>query len=89
MAIEIDENILMGAAAVIFVPLFVFFIKLIIQMGTIQGKIDSMNATIAEHKTAVTDLNEMLYEMKVIKHRLDRIESQLSSNTHRGSPDIR
>jgi cell division protein FtsL len=88
MVISIDENILMGAAAVIFVPLFVFFIKLIIQMGTIQEKITTMNNTITEHKTAVINLNQVLYEMKIIKERLDRIEDRIS-NVHTGSPDLK
>ena len=74
----------MAAAAVIFVPLFVFFIKLIIQMGTIQGKIENISVTVSEHKAAVNEFNEVLYEMKTIKHRLDRIENQLTNT--RGSP---
>lgn len=88
MAISIDENILMGAAAVIFVPLFVFFIKLIMQMATIQSQIQAMNASINEHKQAVTEFNRMLSDMRIIKLRLDNIEDQLNIR-HKGSPDLR
>ncbi len=93
MAVQIDENILMAATALIFVPLFIFFIKLIIQMGTIQSKIETINEIVHEHKTAINELGEVLTEIRMVKMRLDHIEQQRQqqqgSNQHKGGPNIR
>ena len=84
MGITIDENILLGAAAVIFVPLFVFFIKLIIEMGAIKGRLEAMCGNIQEHKKAVDEMIKVQSDINLIKLRLDNIENQM--RTKGGSP---
>lgn len=86
MTIQIDENILLAAAGLIFVPLFIFFIKLIIQMSAIQGKIDNINDTIKEHKESINELNNVLYEIRMVKLRIDNVEQRESG--HKGGPNI-
>ena len=51
MAILIDENILLGVAGLVFIPVLVFFVKLIIEVGNIKSKIDGINNQITKSET--------------------------------------
>lgn len=84
MVVSIDENILLGAAVAVFIPLFVFLIKLIIEVGNIKGKIDAMCMNIEEHKRSVSDMNSIKTELKLIDMRLDNIDQEL--RTKKGAP---
>lgn len=84
MGIQIDETILFGAAIAIFIPLFVFFVKLIIEIGNIKGKLEAMCNNIEEHKKALDNTNQMHTDLRLINLRLDNIESELRSR--KGAP---
>ena len=80
----IDENILLGSAVAIFIPLFVFLVKLIIEVGNIKGKIEAMCDNIEEHKKSVSDMNTVKTDLKLINMRLDNIENEI--RTKKGAP---
>lgn len=80
----IDENILLGSAVAIFIPLFVFLVKLIIEVGNIKGKIDAMCLNIEDHKRSVSDMNTVKTDLRLIDMRLNNIEQEL--RTKKGSP---
>lgn len=84
MAVSIDENILLGSAVAIFIPLFVFLVKLIIEVGNIKGRIETMCNNIEEHKKNVSDINSMKSDIRLIDMRLDNIENEL--RTKKGAP---
>lgn len=84
MPVSIDENILLGAGVAVFIPIFVFFIKLIIEIGNIKGRIETMCNNIEEHKKSLTDVNSIKTDLKLIDLRLDNIEEE--NKTKKGAP---
>lgn len=77
MAISIDENVLIFVAAGIFIPLFVFFIKLIIEIGVIKGKIDSLNANQIDTKKSIDAIAEIQSDIRILRIRVDNLERDI------------
>lgn len=74
MPIPIDENILIAAAGLIFVPLFIFFIKLIIEIGNMKIEQKSVQAQLSDQSKSLQLLNDVISEIKMVKLRLDNME---------------
>jgi hypothetical protein len=80
MAIVLDETIVLGMAALVFVPVFIFCIKMIMKVGTLEQKIDQLchNVTSLIHEKkeierAKQKLNLMEYQMKEVSNDVDYI----------------
>lgn len=84
MVVPIDENILLGAAVAIFIPLFVFLVKLIIEVGNIKGKIETMCDNITKHEKSVSDMIAVKTDLRLIEMRLNNIENEM--RTKKGAP---
>lgn len=77
MGIEINENVLLTIAGVIFVPIFVFLIKMIMEVANIRTKLDAFQAHIDETKVYIKKILDFDYEIRLIKTRLAEIEDDL------------
>ena len=77
MAVSIDENILLGCAVAIFIPLFVFLVKLIIEVGNVKGRIETMCTNIEDYKKTVGDMNSVKTDLRLIDMRLTSIENEI------------
>ncbi len=77
MAIEINENVLLTIAGVVFVPIFVFLIKMIMEVANIRSKLDTFEAHIDESKTSLKKIADFNYEMRAIKGTLADIDDDL------------
>lgn len=74
MAITLDENVLIFVAGGVFIPLFVFLIKLIIEVGTIKGKIDTLTSSHVDTKRAIDAIVECQSDIRILKIRVDNLE---------------
>ena len=91
MVVSLDENLLLGASVAIFVPLFIFFVKLIIEIGGIKNSLQSMNDQIDDYKQTAGYVNDVRYDIRDIKRRLSEMESDFrhskgTGTSERGSP---
>ena len=77
MAIEINENVLLTIAGVIFVPIFVFLIKMIMEVANIRTKLDTFDSHIDESKSAIKKIADFGYELRAIKTALADIDGDL------------
>lgn len=77
MGIEINENVLLTIAGVIFVPIFVFLIKMIMEVANIRTKLDSFQAHIDATKDFIKHFTNVDYEIRWLKERLNDIEDDL------------
>lgn len=77
MAIPLDENVLIFAAAGIFIPLFIFFIKLIIEIGVVKGKIDNLSIQSVDTKKAIDAIIECQSDIRILKIRMDNLEREV------------
>ncbi|MGE5661483.1 MAG: hypothetical protein ACM3X1_04475 [Ignavibacteriales bacterium] len=77
MGLEINENVLLTIAGVIFVPIFVFLIKMIMEVANIRTKLDAFQAHIDETKAYIKKILDFDYEIRLIKTRLAEIEDDL------------
>lgn len=76
MPIPIDENVLIIAITAIFGPLFVFLIKMIIQINKLDSKMDNLNDDLDELKEHAININAIQSELKIINMRIDTIERE-------------
>lgn len=90
MAIPLDENLLLGTAGLIFVPLFIFFVKLLIEIGGIKNRLESVANQMSKYDTAYDYITEVKYNIRDIQRRLDQIERDFrkdrSTGIQGGSP---
>ena len=77
MAVPLDENLLLGVAGLIFVPLFIFFVKLLIEIGGIKNRLEYMYTSMEEYKNTISYVNDVRYDIRDIKRRIDQIERDL------------
>lgn len=75
--VEIPESYLLTFLGVIFVPLFIFLIKMIIEQGNTKLKVDRMIDHIEESKTLIEHVHGHETEIKLIRQRLNQIEDEL------------
>jgi hypothetical protein len=66
MAIYLDENILLFLVGAIFVPLIIFLVKLIIDLGIIKGKMDTLTKDVEALNTFSTRVNTLETKMDLI-----------------------
>src|SRR5688572_2694043 len=77
MAIEIDESLLLGLAALIFVPVFLFCIKMIMKVGTIESKLDNVHQHISSSQKDSVELNAAKTELRLLEARVKGIEKDV------------
>lgn len=77
MAIPIDENILLFIAGALFIPLFGFLIKMIIEMSSNRAKFKTYDDHIEESKEWKKEINELLKTKSVADLRLNNIETDI------------
>lgn len=87
MAISIDENILLGVAGLVFIPVLVFFVKLIIEVGTIKSKIDGLNNQISKSETGFSKIEEHSSDLRVLKLRMDNLEKDVDHLSKSANPE--
>lgn len=91
MAIEINENVLLTIAGVIFVPIFVFLIKMIMEVANIRTKLDIFDAHIEETRSNIKKVSDFGYEIRAIKTSLSDIDDDLKylfSTVHHDPTDV-
>ena len=76
MAVQIDENILIFFMGAVFIPLTVFCIKLIIDIGIIKSRIESMCEKEKEHERQLDKLDGLENRVNILDVRIDRLEKQ-------------
>jgi hypothetical protein len=76
VAIPLDENILLTVAGLVFVPVFVFFVKLIIEVGNIKNKLDSIGEQIKETELSIEKIREHESDIRILKLRVDNLEKE-------------
>ena len=78
MAISIDENILLFIAGVIFIPVFIFFIKMIMEVGNIKNKVDGIDGFIKEFKVIIDKYRQDSTDLKILESRLSHVEDEMN-----------
>lgn len=76
MAIPLDENLLLGVAGLVFVPVFIFFVKLTIEVGNIKNKLDGIGEQIKETEISIEKIRELASDLRVLKLRVDNLEGR-------------
>lgn len=88
MAISLDENILLFIAGAVFIPVFIFFVKMIIELGSIKTKIDTMYSQIKGSEASVGKVVEQASDIRILKLRVDNVERDVDHIMRRGgSPE--
>jgi len=77
MAISIDENLLLGIAALVFIPVFLFCIKMIMKVGTLESKIDNVTNHLVGTEKANRELTEAKTDIKLIELRVKGLEKDV------------
>lgn len=75
--VEIPESYLLTFLGVIFVPLFIFLMKMIMEQGNTRTKVENIIRHIEETKDLVKQVYEHTTEIKLIRQRLDQIEAEV------------
>lgn len=75
--VDIPESYLLTFLGVIFVPLFIFLMKMIIEQGNTKTKIDSMMTHIDESKDLFSKVFGHETEIKLIKQKLIHLENEI------------
>lgn len=92
MAVTVDENLLIAAGVGVFIPLFIFFIKLIIKFQELNSKLGQLCGHMDDNKKTIADVMDMKGDIREIYYRLDNIERSISRHnngaSHGGSPDM-
>lgn len=88
MAISLDENILLFIAGAVFIPVFIFFVKMIIELGSIKTKIDTLYSQIKGSEASVSKVVEQASDIRILKLRVDNVERDVDHIMRRGgSPE--
>lgn len=61
----------------IFIPLFIFLIKMIITVGKIETRLDSLCQKITDVKSQTGDVVEMQSDIRILKLRTDNMEEEV------------
>ena len=85
--VEIPETILFGAAIGIFIPLFIFLIKMIMETANTKTRLDKLDKDVEEVKEKFNLLTELQSDIKVIKNTILRIEKDIVELFRRGRRD--
>lgn len=89
--VDIPESYLITFLGVVFVPLFIFLMKMIIEQGNTKTKMDSMMTHIEESKDLFNKVFGHETEIKLIKQKLIHIENEIrqlfSRNRSNGGGD--
>ena len=83
MAIAIDENIMIGVAALVFIPVFLFCIKMIMKVGSLEQKIDQLFERISSLKdldVIKTQINLIEYQLKELKEDMNSLMRKVSNS---------
>ena len=77
MAIYLDENILLFLVGAIFVPLIIFLVKLIIDLGIIKSRIETLCKEVETLDSFSTRINTLETKMDLVDFRdrdnIDRV----------------
>lgn len=74
MVVSIDENVLLGVVLALFVPLFIFFVKLIVEIGAIKNRMESIVEEMKEYHLMIHEISGLHSDINLIKLRLENIE---------------
>lgn len=78
MTVPIDESLLLGFMGMIFIPLFIFLIKMIITVGKIESRLDNLCQRFIEMKGERDNIVELQSDIRILKLRLDGMEEDIS-----------
>jgi uncharacterized protein YoxC len=87
MAISLDENILLFIAGAVFIPVFIFFVKMIIELGSIKTKIDTLYSQMKGSEASVSKVVEQASDIRILKLRVDNLERDVDHLVKRTNPE--
>jgi hypothetical protein len=74
MVIQVEESVLISIFAVMFIPLFLFFIRIYVRVNQLTDKLDTVITSREKVEVHIARLNEHDSELRLQKMRLDNLE---------------
>ena len=74
MVIQVEESVPVALFAVMFVPLFLFFLRMYIRVNQLEGRLDNVVDSRAKVDIHIAKLNEHDSDLRLLKMRLDNLE---------------
>ena len=75
--VEIPETLLFGAAIGIFIPLFIFLIKMVMEQANTKNKLSAIDAHITDTKEWLKRLTDLETDLKILRITLKNIENNI------------
>ena len=75
--VEVPETILFGAAIGIFIPLFIFLIKMIMETANTKNKMDLLQTNIQDMKDTLKRLANIGTDIKIFRLTIKNIEKDI------------
>ena len=70
MALILDESLVLGIAGLVFVPVFVFCIKMIMKVGTLEQKIDALCNNVSGLITEKKEVDRLKQQVNLIEYQV-------------------
>ena len=80
MVVQIEENVLISIFGimfgVIFIPLFLFFLRMYVRLNKLEDKLNTVVDSRAKVDVHIAKLNEHESDIRLLKLRMDNIEKR-------------
>lgn len=77
MVVELNENVLLGLAGLVFVPVFIFCVKMIIEVGNLNAKTDVIKSDIKDLKDKIISLEALERDNPVQTLRIETLQKEI------------
>jgi hypothetical protein len=77
MVVELNENVLLGLAGLVFVPVFIFCVKMIIEVGNLNAKTDTIKSDLKDLKDKMSVLEALERDNPVQTLRIETLQKEI------------
>jgi ABC-type multidrug transport system fused ATPase/permease subunit len=75
--VEIPESYLIVFFGAVFIPLFIFLMKMIMEQGNTKSRIEILGTSLEESKELFNKVFENTTDIKLIKQRIGQMENEM------------